>query len=258
MLTEYLATNVFQFMVVVIRLTPIFLFFPGLSGSAIPAQFRMGFVLAFAFVLMPLIQPLLPPEPEALVDFLLIVFHEFLIGGFFGAVLVVLTTASSVAGLMVSRQSGLMNSQIFDPITASQGAVITGLISNLFLLLMFATGLHHVILTAIADAYFAFPPGVPLMFDDFTHELAILLTEGFALGVRMAGPFLIFGLTFQITLGIVSRISPQTNVMLVAMPAQNILGFIILTIALPGMMLIYIRHYEDVVVRLFGPTFGGG
>ena len=80
-----------------------------------------------------------------------------------------------------------------------------------------------------------------------------LINQAFAMGIRLAAPFLVFQLVFQLTSGILARLSPQLNVYFVAMPAQIALGLGILMITLPTMMLFFLRFFDETLRNIVHP-----
>jgi flagellar biosynthetic protein FliR len=77
------------------------------------------------------------------------------------------------------------------------------------------------------------------------------------MGLRLASPFLVFELVFQITSGIMARLSPQLNVYFVAMPAQIALGLTVLMITLPTIMLVFMRYFDESLRVILTPAVGG-
>lgn len=65
------------------------------------------------------------------------------------------------------------------------------------------------------------------------------------MGIKLAAPFLVFEIVFQVANGVLSRLSPQLNVFFVALPAQNLIGFAILLISLPTLLLIFLWFFEN-------------
>ena len=61
-----------------------------------------------------------------------------------------------------------------------------------------------------------------------TGDVATLVTKtaagAFRIGIQLSAPFLVFGLLFNIGLGVLSRLMPQMQVFFVAMPATILIG----------------------------------
>ena len=100
-------------------------------------------------------------------------------------------------------------------------------------------------------------PGGDLFTGDMLTMASSLLNQSFSMGMRLASPFLVFELVFQITSGIMARLSPQLNVYFVAMPAQIALGLSILMITLPTIMLVFMRYFDDSLRAILNPVSGG-
>ena len=55
----------------------------------------------------------------------------------------------------------------------------------------------------------------------------MLTTVGgaFRVGVQIAAPFLVFGLLFNVGLGVIARLMPQLQVFFLGLPASIMIGF---------------------------------
>ena len=63
-------------------------------------------------------------------------------------------------------------------------------------------------------------------------DVAALTTRtvaaAFRIGIQLSAPFLVFGLLFNLGLGVLSRLMPQMQVFFVGLPLSILLGFLIL------------------------------
>jgi flagellar biosynthetic protein FliR len=110
--------------------------------------------------------------------------------------------------------------------------------------------MHHLVIAALDDSYTLFHPGeVPL-----TGDMAALMTRtvagAFRVGVQLSAPFLVFGLLFNLGLGLLSRLMPQMQVFFVGMPLSIMLGLLILVLALATMMGTYLDSVEAALREL--------
>jgi flagellar biosynthetic protein FliR len=72
--------------------------------------------------------------------------------------------------------------------------------------LVFATDLHHLVIAGMNDSYTIFQPGeMPLVGDAAQHVTRIVATA-FRIGIQLSAPFLVFGLLFNLGLGVLSRL----------------------------------------------------
>ncbi len=254
MLQDLLTLNIFQYMLVFSRFSIIFLLFPGISAAYVPVRLRLVVGLMVALVAMPLVKPMLPAQPENVADLVGLIVQEFLIGGFLGAVTQTVMSTLQLAGEVIAQASGLTNALVDDPVTQEQSAIVIGLLDIIAVLMIFITGAHHLLLTAAVESYSMLGAGKPLISGDMLTTLSTLLNQTFNMGIRLAAPFLVFQLVFQVASGVLARLSPQLNVYFVAMPAQIALGLTILMITLPTIMLVFMRFLDNSVRNFLIPT----
>jgi len=75
-------------------------------------------------------------------------------------------------------------------------------------------------------------------------ELTIRLVSGsFALGFQLAAPFLVFGFALSVGLGVLARLMPQLQIYMVAMPANILIGFILMALILGSLMTLFLNFY---------------
>lgn len=245
MLTEYLSTNIYQFMLVYIRVGAALMVMPGIGSTLVQVRTRLWFGMTFAYVILPLAAPTLPPLPHQPAQLLALIFGEAVVGIFLGSVAQAIMASLDLAGTFIGFQTGMTNAFSFDTISQQQSQLLTSFLSNVALAVVFATNAHYLMLRAIVDSYDIFQPGAALPLDDFSTTLAHLATHAFEMGIRMAAPVLVFGLVFQAGMGLLSRLVPQMQVYFIAMPIQLLLGLWMMMVSLPVMMMVFTRDFAE-------------
>ena len=247
---ELLAGQVWAIFLVFARFGAAFAVLPGFAEAAIPPRMRLLLAAGVTFVIAPTVAaglPALPPEPTQL---MLLVGIESVTGLFLGLVARTTLAAAHVAGLVIGYQTSLASAFAFDPATQQQGVITAAWMSTLAVVTLFAADLHHVLLRALADSYAMFPAGNPVPSSDFADAASQLLSRSFALGLRMAMPFLVYGIVLFVALGLVQRLMPQMQVFFVALPLQLSLGLLLLAISTGLAMTIFIEDVESVLGAL--------
>src|SRR5262249_61296859 len=111
----------------------------------------------------------------------------------------------------------------------------------------FATDMHHLVIAALTDSYKIFKPGELIS----TGDVASLATKTFALsfkiGVQLSAPFLVFGLVFNLGLGVLARLMPQMQVYFVGVPLSILAGFLILGLVIAAMMGTFLDYFISVM-----------
>jgi flagellar biosynthetic protein FliR len=87
-----------------------------------------------------------------------------------------------------------------------------------------------------------------------TGDIAALITKtvagAFRIGVQLSAPFIVFGLLFNIGLGVLARLMPQMQVFFVALPLSILLGLILLVLVVGAMMGVFLDYAGGVLHAL--------
>lgn len=249
----WLPSTAFLFILIFARVGSVLMLIPALGEATIPARMRLTFALALSLVLYPIVTPGLPPMPDTVWGLVAFVLHEIAIGLMIGVIARLAVSGTQVAGSIIASSSGLSVAVAADPVNGGvQGALIGTFLSMLGIALIFATDLHHVAISAIHDSYMIFRVTDSLMFDDAARTILESVAGAFVVGVQMAAPFIVFGLVFNLGMGILSRLMPQLQVFFLAMPATVGVGLILMALLLTMMTGLYLMHYEGVLAMLRG------
>jgi len=238
------------FLLVFARIGTMVMLLPGFGELTVPVRVRLTVALALAALLLPLHRHAYQLDLRAFGPVLLMLGTEMLIGVMLGMTARLAMSAVQVAGAVIAHQLGLSFAVAVDPTHGEHGALVGNFLSVLAVTLIFATDLHHLVIGALHDSYALFAPGtIPLMGD-----IAALTTQtiaaAFKIGVQLAAPFLVFGLLFNIGLGVLSRLMPQMQVYFVGMPLSIWLGLLILFMVLGALMTAFLGSIEDVLRQL--------
>jgi len=250
---NWLPQTAFAFMLIFARVGTLLMLIPALGESSIPARLRLTFALALTLVLLPLLSSDLPALPNDIGAIGVFLLHEVLIGLLLGGITRFVVMAAQLAGTIIAFQVGLSLAQGGDLAeSGTQGVIIANFLSMLGLTLIFATDLHHYALSAIVQSYKVFSPTDPLMYADAAQMALRAVTGAFVVGVQMAAPFIVFGLVFNVGIGILARLMPALQVYFVTMPATIFIGLLLFAVLLALMMGWYMTHVRDAFSFLAG------
>ncbi|RAU20186.1 flagellar type III secretion system protein FliR [Paramagnetospirillum kuznetsovii] len=253
MLSEILQLDIFRFMMAFARIGSALMLLPGIGGHLVSIRIRMWIALSLAFLMLPVVGAAIPSMPKSVGGILMLTFGEIVIGLFLGTVVSFVMSVLSLAGSMIGYQTGLTNAFSFDPIAQQQSQLLTGFLSNIGLLAIFATNLHHLMFQAIAESYDLFHPGQPLPWGDFTETLSHLVTETFRLGLQFSAPLVVAGLIFYTGLGLLSRLIPQLQIFFISQPIQILVGFWMFMASLPMITTLFLKFFEDSLIPYLPP-----
>ena len=72
-----------------------------------------------------------------------------------------------------------------------------------------------------------------------------LVSSSFNIGLKMSAPFIVYGLIFYIGLGILQRLIPTVQLFFIAVPAQMMMAFLIITLVLSSSFMVFLRYFEE-------------
>ncbi len=217
---------------------------PALGETAIPQRVRLIMALAASFLIYTSVRSILPPMPESPIMLVVLIFFEIFIGLLIGTAIKLLMSALHTGGTIIAMQTGLAMAQAFDPAQGGQSALMSTFLTLMAVVLIFVTNIHHMMISAMYDSYILFPVGGELKMNDFAEIVVRTVANSFFLGVQIASPFIVYGLIFNIGLGILARLMPQLQVFFIAMPLNIVAGFMILGIVLAAGMNWFLQNME--------------
>ena len=245
MFDEITISLVFAYMLVLCRIGAAISMLPTMSEGYMFSRARLYIALGLSVIIAPAVNPLLPQMPISITSLVLLAAGEILIGFTIGAIAKITLSSLHVAGSVISYQSGLAAATIFDPNQGGQSSLISGFLTMVAIMLIFATNLHHIFLYGLVDSYHLFTPGEAPPLGDFANLVTKTVAGSFLVGMKFAAPQIIIGLILYLGAGIMSRLMPQMQVFFVLMPVQIFLGFFVLMITLSVGMMWFIDNYSD-------------
>jgi flagellar biosynthesis protein FliR len=249
---QFITLHVMALILTFVRLGTAVMIMPGVGDSFVPSQIRLYFALAFSLVVMPIVANHLPnPLPTGPMFFALIIM-EFMVGALIGTFARILMSATDTAGMMVSFQAGLSNAQLFNPMMAGQGSLIGAFFSISAAALLFALNLHHLLIVGLIDSYDLFPVGEMPDVGSMAEVIVNAVAAAFMIATQMAAPFLILILILYAAMGILSKLMPQLQIFLIAMPLQIMLSLLILTLTISATLLYFTEQYRDLIGQFLG------
>ncbi len=248
LLEQFLVQGVFAFMLTFVRIGAAITIMPGVGDTFTPQQIRLYIALGLSLVLSPLVAQHLPdPVPTTAVLFTLIGM-EFVVGIFIGTIARILIVALDTAGMVISMMSGLGSAQVFNPAFSTQGSLIGAMLSVTGVLLLFATNMHHLLFFGLVGSYELFPVGAVPDSGSMAEMISRAMASSFMVGIQISSPFIVISLLIYIGMGVLTRLMPQIQVFLLALPLQIILSFLTLALTISAGLLFWISRFEDGMV----------
>jgi flagellar biosynthetic protein FliR len=253
MLQDLVAGNVYAFILIFCRLGAAMMTLPGIGENSITPRARLAIALLTAALTVPVLGPLLPPLPAQPFHLAFLVVSEIGFGLALGLVARLTVSAMHIAGSIVAMQAGLAAAMFFDPNQGSQSALVSSALVFLGVALIFVTDLHLLAIRAAYDSYTLFPPAQAPAFGDFARVATDLVATSFALGLKLAGPFIVYGIVFNVALGLLNRLMPTLQIFFIMQAPQIAFAFLLLGLALTAMGLSFTSYVEEHLSQFLAP-----
>ena len=152
-----------------------------------------------------------------------------MIGAMLGVTARLTISVLEVAGSVIAQQLGLGFVTAVDPTQGEQGMIVGNFLTLLGITLFFATDMHHLVIAAL---------------------ITKMVAGAFRIGIQLSAPFIVFGLLFNIGLGILARLMPQMQVFFVGLPLSILIGLLFLLLLLGAMMSFFLDYAGGVLHAL--------
>ena len=224
------------FVLVLARVGAACMLLPGIGEAELPAMIRAGFALALTALLLPVLGPALPPAPADVAHGLALLVGELAAGLLLGWLARLAIAALPVGGQIIALLAGQASILQPDALLGPEGAAIGRLLGLAGIVLLLASGAYALPLQALVGSYRVLPAGTLLPAGDMAAAAVAAVSACFALALRLAAPFLLAGIVWNVTLAALGRLAPQVQAFYLAAPLQ-LLGGVLLFGALAGAVL---------------------
>src|SRR3954454_2400332 len=235
------------FILMFARIGTMLMLLPGLGEMSVPVRVRLTIALVLTLVLFPLHRAGYTIDLRSPGPVIVALGQELLIGVVLGLTARLTISALQVAGSVIAQQLGLGFVTAVDPTQGQQGLIIGNFLTILGVTLLFATDSHYLVIAALNESYRIFSPGELLPSGDVAALATRAFASAFKIGMQLSAPFLVFGLVFNIGLGVLARLMPQMQVYFVGVPLSILVGFLIFAFVLTGMMGTYLNYFTGVM-----------
>jgi flagellar biosynthesis protein FliR len=233
-LVDHLSPLAVPFVLVLARISGIFVLTPVLSSASIPRRYKALLAFTLSAAVFPLAQQ--TGLSEAVVSDLptmgLVIFSELLIGFVIGLIASMPLIAVQMAGFLMGYQMGLGLAQAYNPEMEGSNGVINQLLFTMGITVYVGVGGLDLILVALLETFERIPTGA-FSAKDVPIDLVVeLINSGIDLAIRLSAPVLGVILLSLISMGFVMKTMPQINILSVGFAAKILTGLTILSIAL--------------------------
>ncbi len=240
------AKEIVKFLIILLRTSIVMVLLPVTGSKNIPPLFKIGFIIAFSFLLTPVVDIKTSPLSEAYLSGLIL--SELIAGIVIGMVVRTVFIVAEMSGQIISNTMGLSMATVFDP-EAGYSTEISRFFWILSFFVFFVTGVYREIIYIFARSFEIIPPGT-LSFKAVPEEMIDMGNRLLRLSIKLSAGVVIVMMVTNIIMGFLSRSVPQMNVFFVAYPVYIGLGFLMIMISLPAYIYFFTSSFEGMKEEL--------
>jgi flagellar biosynthetic protein FliR len=208
---------------------------PLFSSGLIP--FRLKALISFfiTLVIFPVVSSKGFQIPDNMGEYYLLVLREVSIGIYIGFLVSIIFAAFQLSGQFFAVQIGFGINEVLDPV-AQVSVPLIGQLKNLIGLLVFlAIYGHHFLIEAVYRSYELAP--IVSIDRAFTGGLFKYLMHSFSgmfiVAMKIALPVVGTVFLISVTMGVLGKVAPQMNIMMLGFPFKIIVSFCVLLLITP-------------------------
>lgn len=232
LLRQLAGNDLAGFILVLARVTPLFVIAPLFSSQIIPPHVRGIIAVGISVGLTPvaLHGQQIPSDPMTLAA---LAVEGLLVGLGFAFTLAVLMAALESAGGIIDVLSGFSYGSLINPMNGEETAVITRFYSLVGTLIFLVIGGDAWTLRGLARTFQLVPVSSGPQLKSLVGGAEQVFSTVFAAALEVAAPVLVALLITDVAFGVVSRVVPQLNVFAVGFPTKVAVALLVVGASLP-------------------------
>lgn len=212
------------FLILFARVGAVLMLLPVFSEEAVPARIRLLIAFGMTAGLWGMLSGEVLPAAGDAAALPAMLIGELLVGLGLGAVVRIMFYAVAIAGSIVSLQVGLTSAVVADASQGGSAPLLSKFVTVAAAVVCMALAVHHLWILSIIRSYALFPVGALPPAADFAELALTVAARSMTLGVSLAAPLIVYGIVFNVALGLSARLAPAIQVFFVAQPLNLILG----------------------------------
>lgn len=222
---------------------------PGFSTARVPLQVRLFIAVALSMAILPIMWTDIYPQVTAKGHtYIYLIATETVVGAVIGLVARYYVLGLQFAGTAITMLIGFNPPPTADVLEETAENQFASLIGFAGLIILFMLDFHHVIFEAIAQSYRVMPIGVGFDAQGILITLANSLEQTFMIMLRLASPFVIYGLLFNVAIGMVNKLAPQVPIYFISQPYLIVGGLFLLYLGIAAMLRLFADGFAPVML----------
>lgn len=232
---EYFVLQFQLFMLIMLRLLAMMVIAPFYSSPMIPFRMRFGLAFLVSLVILPVIAHNGYYLTTDMSKYFMLALREIGIGLFIGFLVAIIFASFQLASQMYIAQIGFGMSEVLDPLAEISIPVIGQLKNMIGILVFLAMDGQHYMIKAINRSYELAPVNVltqthwGLFLKFIDHSFSGM----FVVAIKLALPVMATIFLITVAEGVLAKVAPQMNIMMLGFPIKIIVTFGLLAFTAP-------------------------
>jgi len=241
---------VFNFLIVLLRLSMIMALLPVFGSKSLPALFRIGLIVSVSAALTPIVKVSYTPGGIAMAFM-----REMVLSFVLALTVRFIFYAIDTAGQVISTTTGLAMANVFNP-ELGQTTEIARIYGIIAVLVFLAVDAHHYFIYAFIKSFEHIPFGGADM-KGMVRAAILLSGRIFTIALQIAAPFITVVMVVNVLLGMISKLIPQFNIFFVGYPVYLTMGFLLLMLLIPVLIFLITGYFTGIQKDLDGIILAG-
>jgi len=226
-------TTMSEAMLPFIRVGAMLMVMPLIGTQIVPQRIRLILALCITVAILPSLKTQLIELPlPGTLGWTLAAIKELIIGAVHGLTVQMLFQVLVVGGQLIAMQAGLGFAQLMDPVNGVSVAAISQLYLLMANIVFFSSNGHLALIQVLSESFVQLPLGLGYWHQALAPGFLGLVSWMFAAGLLVALPAVTALLLVNIAFGVISKLSPQFNVLSFGFAFIVFLGIVIVAATL--------------------------
>ena len=234
-----------SFFLILIRVGVILFMFPIFSSRLIPVLAKAGLAFIITIILFPAISDKMGEFPHTSWGMVQLMISEFIIGMILALLVQLFFEGIRMMGQLVGFQTGFAITNILDPQSGMQVSILANMAYLVAMALFLLLNGHHILLSAIRESFEIINVGSLSLNKQIFQQIIDTSADMFIIAIKIGAPAIAILLFTKVVFGLITKLIPQMNIMIVAFPVQIVIGLMFFGVSLQVLLRFMEGYLED-------------
>ena len=240
--TAYLLTILFIF----VRLSAFFILFKVIFPNGTPSAMKLFLSMIIAVSIAGGVENVNVEIINSNYVFIMYILNEIITGVILGLTTNIIFEILTLAGSWIDVHIGLSMVSMMDANMANMTTVTAKFLQYLAMVIFFVSDAHLLVIKSLIHSVNIVPLGNNIITNESLMALMDVIIEYFFIGIKIALPIVLVIILTDVCMGLISKVVPQINVMILGMPVKMTVGLLLLSISISFIAKIFISTLSNV------------